>query len=127
MGNSILIGSLLGPLVLVIGISLVFNTQLYLKMIKDFIKEPVALFVSAMRGFVIGLVMIQNNNIWSMTWEMIITILGWAILIKSTLLLLIPNFFYNFAQKCKFPKEMLKIVGIIYALFGIIIIYKTMM
>jgi hypothetical protein len=127
MGNSVFIGSLLWPLLLIIGISLIFNTQLYLKMIKDFIKEPVALFVSAMRWFVIGLLIIQNNNIWSMTWELIITILWWLILIKSTLLLLMPNFFYNFAQKCKFPKQMLKIVWIIYALFWIIIIYKTMM
>ncbi len=127
MGNSVFIGSLLWPLMLILGISLLFNTQLYLKMIKDFRKEPVTLFVSAMRGFVIGLLMIQTHNIWSMTWELIITIMWWAILIKSTLLLLMPNFFYNFAQKCKFPKQMLKIVWIIYALFWIIIIYKTMM
>ncbi|MDD4151670.1 MAG: hypothetical protein PHR68_03585 [Candidatus Gracilibacteria bacterium] len=127
MGNSLFIGSLLGPLMLVLGISLVINTELYLKMIKDLLKEPIALFVSAMRGFVIGLIMIQNHNIWQMSWITIISVFGRIIFIKSIAILLRPTVFNNFAQKCKFSNKIIQVAGIIYALIGAFIIFKVIM
>lgn len=127
MENSIFIGSLLWPLMVVLWLWLLINTSIYQKLVKDFLKEPLALFISSVWWFIIWLLMVKTHNLWEWSWIVLITIMSWLILIKSTLLLLFPEFFESIVKKCKFPNRLIQFAWIVYLLIWAFVVYKSMM
>jgi uncharacterized protein YjeT (DUF2065 family) len=57
------------------------------------------LFSWGLISFVIGMVMVLNYNVWTMGWQVVITILGWASLVKGLFLLFMPEFSKKYAKK----------------------------
>lgn len=54
-------------------------------------KDPKFALVTAFLAFIIGLLNINFHNIWSSSWTVIITLLGWSCLGMGLLLFIIPQ------------------------------------
>lgn len=124
METSLYLASILWPLLFVIWIWLVLNADMYKKMVNNFLSESIAIYVSAVWGFVVWLLMIQTHNNWELNWTIIITILGWMIFLKSALLLTIPRFFEDIVKQFKFSNGMIQSAWVVYTLVWLFLIYK---
>lgn len=92
------------------GIGLVFSLIFLLK--RDFLKNLLSEFdhlgpLSAAMGFVsvmIGIASLSLYAKWTLDWRVIITIFGWATLIKGVRILVVPNALKEAIHSPKFTK-----------------------
>jgi hypothetical protein len=82
---------LLGILYLAVGIGILINSAFYKKLMAVFSENPPALYLSGLAALVMGYLLVRFHNTWPSDWPVIITIIGWAALIKGLFLILLPN------------------------------------
>ncbi len=91
MDNSILLAKFIGPYITVIGIGLLFNQKSFQKIMEDFLKNAALVYVTGLITFVAGLAVVISHNLWVLDWRVIITLLGWNVLIKGARLVISPD------------------------------------
>jgi len=88
---SMFLAQLLGIYMAFMGIAFFGRMNDLPKIMDNFKQSPaLVLFLSAL-GFVTGLLLVLTHNQWVFSWEVIVTIIGWSALLKSSLFLLFPK------------------------------------
>ena len=91
----------------VVGLSLAISTLAIIvrhKMFKEVIEQASKSFLTiCLSGFtfiILGALLISSHNIWTLDWRVIITVIGWALLLKGSLRIFFPELVLNLlAQK----------------------------
>ena len=113
MSTSLFLAQLLAPIYLVMGLSLLFNHKLWEKWIKEFTKSPMSVFVWGFVALVMGLLMVSVHNLWVKDWRVVITIFGWAALLKGIFGVVFPVSAGEFARNFKGSKTYCILAGIV--------------
>lgn len=92
MENTIFLASMWGPAMLAVGIGFFMSKRHYQKIYRDIQREPFALLIFGMAGIAAAIAQISMHNVWGNLTEVIISFLGWGLLLKSILFLVMPNF-----------------------------------
>jgi hypothetical protein len=104
------------------GISILAGQVNMEKMMKNFEESEALTFLSGLLMVLAGVFLIEAHNAWVADWTVLITIVGWAILIKGILFLLIPKTFLAFSHKVsmsgKWPGWVVLVLGFVMAYFG---------
>ena len=124
MENSMLIARLMGPFIVLIGVGLLFNTKVFVRIMTDFFKSPALIYISGLITFVAGLAVVLFNNIWVADWRVIITIFGWMTLIKGAWLTVLPDMAIKMARTFKKNLKLAMIPWSIMVILGISLIFK---
>jgi len=109
---------ILGITYLAVGIGILINPDFYKKMIRDFTENPPVIYLGGLVALVIGCFLVVLHNNWTKDWSVIITIFGWAALIKGLFLIVLPKASIRFSNAFNEMKELLKVWGIIVAIVG---------
>ena len=118
MGTSLFIVKILGPCFLVVALGIMFNREFYQKVMEDFCKNSALMFFGGMFPLVIGLVIVLSHNVWVSSWPVIITIYGWAGILKGIWLLVFPNSAAKFTQAYSKNKTLLLVHSVVILLLG---------
>lgn len=81
-----------GPAILAVGLGIFINPTYYARVYREIEKEPLAVLVCSMIGIAAGVAHIYVHNIWNTAPQMIISLLGWGLLIKGALFAIAPTF-----------------------------------
>jgi len=73
-------------------------------------------------ALLIGLVLVLTHNVWVWDWMVIITVLGWAALIKGAVILLLPKSMEYFQGWFK-TKTLLMIASLVAIILGVVLGY----
>ncbi len=98
MSLSLTLATILGPLFLVVAIGLLVNPGAYRDMIGDLQKSTASWYFGGLFALVFGLLIVQWHNVWAWQWPVVITLLGWAALIKGVVLLVFPKWIIRWAE-----------------------------
>ena len=112
------------------GLSMVIQTTLWIKLIKLLYSQSeqtfkmICLFSSAI-FLPLGALLVLTHNDWEMSPSVIVTILGWLILIKCLVLILFPQLALKakaiYSKSESFLKWYLRICGTLYILLGLLV------
>src|SRR5215471_3616753 len=91
MNASNFLARLLGPLLLVIGVSLAVNRKAYTAMAKEFLESRSLVYLAGAFALIGGLAIVLNHNVWAADWRIIITLLGWLSTLAGVVRLLLPD------------------------------------
>jgi len=91
MQTSVFLAQLIGPLLLVMGIGMVANTESYRTMAHEFLASRALIYIAGLLAFVPGLAIVLVHNVWAFDWRVIITLLGWLSLLGGLFRLLLPQ------------------------------------
>jgi hypothetical protein len=94
----------------------------HLKRLFAFVETEEGFFMWGLISFVIGISMVLAHNVWIQNWQVIITVLGWAALIKGLLLLFAPELMKKWAKKIE-NASFLPFVLVIFLFIGLVITY----
>ena len=119
-------------LLIVWGLSIIIQTKIWIRITKLIFSQDDKLdYFCICLGLVFfpqGLFIVITHNDWEMSPSVIVTLLGWAILIKSLLYLLWPRWvlkFKGFYEKSDlFLTRYFRIAGAIYIILGLLICYN---
>jgi hypothetical protein len=94
MDRSKYIARLMGPVMLVIGIGmalgLIIEGESYSSLLKEFIGSRALIFITGVLALLAGLAIVNAHNLWVRDWRVIVTILGWLLVLRGIMLLLFP-------------------------------------
>lgn len=95
------------------------------KVYKDMKKSSSFLIFAAMISLIVGMLLVDAHNLWVKDWRVLITLIGWAGVIKGSLILMFPNHLkiWDPIFSCKFVKALplfTLIFGLVFAYFGFV-------
>jgi hypothetical protein len=99
METSIFLAKLLGPILFVVGLGLLVNRAAYQVVAEEVVKSRALLFLAGALNLVAGLAIVLAHNEWDLSWQVIITIIGWFLLIRGFLRILVPQQIGDFLSR----------------------------
>lgn len=106
MALSIYLGQIFGLYLFITSIALLVNQKFYKKAIAGALENPAINLVFSIMSLIIGLILVIAHNIWIGSWEVIITILCWLVLLKGIIMFLFPTTFPSIIKRCKTKYKM---------------------
>jgi len=106
------------------GLSLLFNTRLWIDFIGQLSKSKSTIMLGFMTVF-IGSFMAMAHNIWEMSPRVLTTVLAWAAVFKGTSFLLTPELMLNMTQLFRANKMLLQTGGLLAMALSIFIYYYS--
>jgi hypothetical protein len=91
MQTSIFLAKLLGPVLLVAGIAMLINRKALDAIVHELLHGPLLLLLLGIIDFAIGLAIVLTHNVWVADWRVIITLLGWFLIVRGAVRMLIPD------------------------------------
>lgn len=108
MEGAMQVGSVMGPVLFVLGLSMLFYAKSWVKVIDQWYDNHYSLVSMMIMFFVFGLVSLQIYSEWDWGPGLIVTLLGWGMVLDSVIVFLLPG------DVVKSVLKMKKNVGIIY-------------
>ena len=94
MTTSRYIARLMGPVLLLIGIGMIMGMltegEGYSSLMKEFIGSRALIFITGALALVAGLAVVNAHNLWVPDWRVIVTILGWLLIVRGIMNLVFP-------------------------------------
>jgi hypothetical protein len=95
MATSRYIARLMGPVLLIIGIGMVMGMLTegdgYSSLLKEFIGSRALIFVTGALALTAGLAVVNAHNLWVRDWRVIVTVLGWLLILRGFMNLVFPS------------------------------------
>ncbi len=100
----------------IIGISLLIHPGLWIKMLNRIIQEDSGQRTYFFFSLMVGLLVIYTHNIWDFTSGALVTVFGWALLIKSSIAFIYPDFFKKIIPKIQNIEIYIRLWGLFLSL-----------
>ena len=91
MQTSIFIAKLLGPIFVLVGIAMMSKPDAFRTLLKEFIESHVLMYLAGFLGLVAGLALVLTHNVWLLDWRLIITLIGWATIVRAVVTIFRPQ------------------------------------
>ncbi|MDP2642353.1 MAG: hypothetical protein Q8P62_00735 [Candidatus Peregrinibacteria bacterium] len=91
MENSIFIAKMFSVFYVVVGFGMLVNYSSFKKMVTEMMKSASLLYFGGIMALVAGFLIVNSHNLWVKDWTVIITVLGWAALLKGIFLIVFPK------------------------------------
>jgi hypothetical protein len=89
--TSIFLAKLIGPILLVAGVAMLVNRKDLDALAQEVLRSRLMLFLFGLIDLSVGLAIVLTHNVWAADWRIIITLLGWLLLVRGAVRLLIPD------------------------------------
>ena len=76
MATSIFLARLIGPVMALVGVSVLANEAAFRKLAQEFLRSPALIFLSGMTLMPAGLAVVLSHNVWVADWPVIVTLLN---------------------------------------------------
>jgi hypothetical protein len=77
MQDSVFIARLMGPLLLVNAAAILVNRKGFQEMISGAVRNPAVIYLAGLLSLLAGLLIVHFHNVWTLSWQLLITIVGW--------------------------------------------------
>jgi hypothetical protein len=91
METSIFLAKLIGPMMLVMGIFVVFNPQRIRAIGREFLNSDALIFLSGVITLPVGISIVITHNIWEADWRTAITLFGWIAVFAGIVRMILPG------------------------------------
>ena len=91
MTTSIFLARLIGPVFLVVGAALLVNGVVLRALAQEFLNSHALIFLSGLITLPAGLAVVLSHNVWTPDWRVLVTILGWLLVVGGAVRLAAPQ------------------------------------
>jgi len=112
----------LGFIYLACGLGMLINPNFYKKIFAEYVERMPALYLNGAVLVLLGYLLITFHNVWTATWGLIITIIGWIAFVKGLFALIFPKAFISIAGAMIKRRSTLMIAAIVASLLGILLL-----
>ena len=85
MAAAVFIARLVGPLFVAIGLGILLDRMQYADAVAESMRSPVLIYLSGVASLLAGLAILNLHRAWSANWRVIVTILGWVLLVSGVI------------------------------------------
>ena len=118
MPAPVFIARLIGPIFVVVGIGLLLNLHHYAAVIAQAVRIGALVYFSGVLALAAGLAMLNTYRAWTADWRVIVTVLGWLMLIAGVVRIVVPWVTVSLATALYSGSAAIAIVGVIVLIVG---------
>jgi hypothetical protein len=123
MASSNYLARLLGPILLVLGVSLAVNRTTYTAMAIEFVASHPLVYLAGVAALTAGMAIVTTHNLWVADWRIIITLLGWAATVAGVFRLFCPDSVKRMGATMLQSDKPILITGIVWAVLGAVLCF----
>jgi hypothetical protein len=121
MLTSVYLARLIGPVVLAVGIGLLVNGAVYRALSEEFLASRALVYLSGLLTMSAGLAIVLAHRVIAPDWRLIITILGWLMLIGGAFRVIFPDRAARLGRDLINRPNMMPIAAAIWLILGAIL------
>ncbi len=91
MQTSFFLAKLIGPTLITIGVGMLANPTVYHAVIAEFLHSGALIYLAGVVSLLGGLAITNVHNFWQGGWRVIITVLGWLMMLGGVLRIVLPR------------------------------------
>jgi uncharacterized protein YjeT (DUF2065 family) len=114
---------LLGIVYAAVGLGGIINSDFYTKIVDSFDNNPALIYITALILLTTGFIIVTFHNIWVAGWTVIITIFGYAVLIKGIGLLVFPRAFIAMSKAMVKKIKNIRLCAVVALAIGLGLMY----
>jgi len=118
MQTSIFIAKLIGPILVVAGLTALLNPKHLHGIAREFIASPALIFIAGFLTLLGGLVIVNTHNVWTAGWPVLITLFGWIAIAAGILRISFPSLVKSVGEAMLAKQGLLRIAGGVQAVLG---------
>jgi hypothetical protein len=99
MQTSIFLARLLGPTLLLVAAGFLLNRKSLDALARELLGSAVFVILFGVIDFAIGLAIVLTHNVWTADWRVLITLLGWLLILRGAARTLAPDQVKAFATR----------------------------
>ena len=92
-------------------------------MASEVVRSVTLVYLFGLFDFAAGLAIVLTHNVWAANWRVLITLLGWLMLIRGAVRILAPEAIMGFAAKVFRNKQLIPISGVVTGVLGLVLCY----
>ena len=121
--NALMIAEIAGPVFVVLGLSFLLYAKVWQKIIDGWLRSHYAMIPVALLQLVLGIVVVRIYNVWTLDIGLLVTLIGWIMILKSVVFFLAPGQIVKWALKMKKMPALLALSSLILIAWGGILGY----
>jgi len=114
----VFIARLLGPIFVVIGIGVLADLQHYALLVREAVRSPTLIYFAGIFALSAGLAILNCHRAWTADWRVIVTVLGWLMVIGGIVRIVLPRVTAGFATALYSGSAAMAIVGVVVLVVG---------
>lgn len=118
MDTSTQLASYIGPIYLVLGLSVLLYAKEWKKLVGEYQKNHFALLTMMILYLIVGLLIIRMHNVWEWSLWVVITLTGWIVFLKGVFYFLFPGEWIRGMMQLGKNMTFLYIAGLVMTFFG---------
>ncbi len=123
MQTSIFLARLLGPLLLLTGAGIVLNPKSFRTIAGEVVRSVTLVYLFGFMDLAAGLAIVLTHNVWVASWRVLITLLGWLLLIRGAVRIVAPEIVMGYAAKVIRNKQVIPSAGAVVGVLGLVLCY----
>jgi hypothetical protein len=123
MNTSIFLARLIGPLLLAVGAGILIDPKPFRTIAGEVVRSMTLIYLFGLFDFAAGLAIVLTHNVWTANWRVLITLLGWLMLIRGAVRILAPETIMGYAAKVMRNKKVIPISGVVTGVLGLVFCY----
>lgn len=124
MDISALLAQVIGLYLLMEGLVILTQKKFVMNVVIDMSNHKALVTVTGAMLTVLGLLIVLNHNVWEASWQVVPTIVGWAMLAKGVMLFFIPKTILGHARKVAKNRNLMMFAGIVAVAVGAYLAYS---
>ncbi len=92
MNTTTFLAQLWGPAILAVGLGIFVSRKYYVRIYRDLEKETLSVLLFGMVAITAGIAQIHFHNVWGSFTQIVISLLGWMLLLKGLAFAVVPGF-----------------------------------
>jgi uncharacterized membrane protein HdeD (DUF308 family) len=121
MEVSFFLARVLGVYLIIMALAVMVNKERYKAAYKELKRDTMEVHLMGMIILIFGLLIVSVHNIWT-SWPILITVIGWGMLLKGMLALIAPNLLLKFGKDMGIP-ETINLYGFAGIIIGAFLTY----
>ena len=123
MQRSIYLARLIGPPLLVAGVGVLFNGEVFRALYEQFVISPALLYLSGVIALPVGIAIVLAHNLWVKDWRVIVILFGWLTVIGGVARMVAPQLAQIVGGAVLDTPYTLTVAGVVMAAIGCVLSY----
>jgi hypothetical protein len=125
MTHSKLIAGLIGPLMVAMGVAVLFNRDFIPAMMGQIARDYGLIFLSGILLLLAGIAIVRVHNVWTGGWRIVVTVLGWLAVVSGLVRMFFPQLAAPVVESLGGNATALLLAGLVVLALGAFLSYKA--
>ena len=122
METSIFLAKVIGLVSVISTAAVLIRYKESLALEEEAVKSPAIIYLSGFAFLILGVLLIVSHSVWVFDWRLVITVLGWSILLKGAGRIFFPSAVRRMIEKKRNNRSFL-LAEVVVFLFGLYLLY----